>query len=62
MRPEILNPFFASVTKLKGIASKVEKTLAKLLRPGLDEASVNVRLIDLLLHLPSGVKIGRAHV
>jgi len=55
MRPEILNPFFASVTKLKGIASKVEKTLAKLLRPGLDEASVNVRLIDLLLHLPSGV-------
>jgi len=55
MRPEILNPFFAGVTKLKGIGDKVEKTLAKLVRPGLDDTNVNVRLIDILLHLPAGV-------
>ena len=55
MRPQSLNPFFAGVTKLKGIGAKVEKTLAKLVRPGIDDTSVNVRLIDILLHLPSGV-------
>ncbi len=55
MRPEVLNPFFAGVTKLKGIGSKVEKTLATLVRPGTDETTTNVRLIDILLHLPSGI-------
>jgi len=55
MRPAELNPFFAGVTRLKGIGSKVEKTLAKLVRPGIDEASVNVRMIDILLHLPTGI-------
>ncbi len=55
MRPTELNPFFAGVTRLKGIGSKVEKTLAKLVRPGIDETTANVRLIDILLHLPSGV-------
>lgn len=55
MRPQSLNPFFAGVTRLKGIGTKVEKNLAKLVRPGLDEANLNVRLIDILLHLPSGI-------
>ena len=55
MRPEILNPYFAGVTRLKGIGDKVEKLLANLVRPGLDQSIVNVRLIDILLHLPSGV-------
>ena len=58
MRPTILNPFFAGVTRLKGIGSKVEKTLGKLLRPGFDETNatnIDVRLVDILLHLPSGI-------
>lgn len=55
MRPQTLNPFFTSVTRLKGIGDKVEKTLAKLVRPAIDEANVNVRLVDILLHLPAGV-------
>ncbi len=51
MRPHLLIPLFASVTALKGVAEKVEKLLAKLL-PG---HHGEVRMVDLLLHLPSDV-------
>ncbi|HFC05316.1 MAG TPA: DEAD/DEAH box helicase, partial [Rhizobiales bacterium] len=55
MRPQKLNPFFTGVTRLKGIGAKVEKTLAKLVRPGTDDTSLIVRYIDILLHLPTGL-------
>ena len=60
MRPALLNPLFASASGLKGIGPKLEKTLASLLRPGVQAAGSPARLIDLLLHLPSGV-IDRRH-
>jgi ATP-dependent DNA helicase RecG len=49
MRPEILNPLFASVRSLSGIGSKLAGLLQKLLGTA-DEA----RVVDLLWHLPSG--------
>jgi len=55
MRPSSLTTLFSSVTNLKGIGSKVEKLLLKLVRPGARENETSVRVIDLLLHLPSGV-------
>jgi ATP-dependent DNA helicase RecG len=55
MRPPILNPLFASASGLKGIGPKLEKLLARLLRPGADEKTATVRIVDLLFHLPSGV-------
>ncbi|MGH6614142.1 ATP-dependent DNA helicase RecG [Sphingomonas sp.] len=45
MRPDILNPLFAEVTALKGIGPGLAKPLDKL---GLS------RVIDVLLHLPTG--------
>ncbi len=51
MRPHLLTPLFASVTALKGVGEKVEKLLAKLLPAHHGE----VRMVDLLLHLPTGV-------
>ncbi|MEM7300384.1 MAG: ATP-dependent DNA helicase RecG [Pseudomonadota bacterium] len=53
MRPTILNPLFAPVSKLDGIGPKLEKTLTKLIR-GSENASVTT-VGDLLFHLPSGV-------
>ena len=53
MRPPILNDLFASVTVLKGIASKVEKLLVRLLKPHNEAAGVRLR--ELLFHLPSGL-------
>jgi len=54
MRPLVLNPLFAALTSLPGVGPKLEKLYARLLdRDG-------PRVIDLLLHLPSGVIDRRA--
>jgi len=50
MRPDVLTPLFASVTSLKGVGDKVEALFARLFG-----RSGGVRLVDLLLHLPSGL-------
>ena len=50
MRPHLLTPLFASATSIKGVGEKVLEFLARLLRTG-----ETVKIIDLLLHLPSGV-------
>jgi ATP-dependent DNA helicase RecG len=49
MRPSLLDPLFASVTSIPGIGPKQEKLYARLL--GRDGPA---RVVDLLLHLPSG--------
>jgi ATP-dependent DNA helicase RecG len=49
MRPPLLDPLFGSVTALPGVGPKIEKLFRRLLGRE-DEA----RLLDLLLHLPSG--------
>lgn len=54
MRPQALNPLFASAAGLKGIGPRLEKVLARLIGHG-GELSQPVRIIDLLFHLPSGV-------
>jgi len=48
MRPLVLSPLFASLTSLPGVGPKLEKLYARLL--GREQP----RVIDLLLHLPSG--------
>ena len=50
MRPALLNPLFASATSLKGVGDKVVKLFAKVLARPQDD----VRVLDLLLRLPSG--------
>ena len=55
MRPPRLNPLFASATGLKGIGPKLDKVLAKLLRPSGANANAEARIVDLLFHLPSGL-------
>src|SRR5258708_16715789 len=54
MRPLLLNPLFAPLTSLPGVGPKLEKLYARLLER---EAP---RVIDLLLHLPSGAIDRRA--
>ena len=54
MRPPRLNPLFASATSLKGIGPKLDKVLAKLLRPAA-AANAEARILDLLFHLPAGL-------
>jgi ATP-dependent DNA helicase RecG len=54
MRPPRLNPLFAAAASLKGIGPKLDKVLAKLLRPQAP-ANAETRILDLLLHLPSGL-------
>src|SRR5471030_2255931 len=54
MRPLVLNPLFASLTSLPGVGPKLQVLYAKLL------AREAPRVIDLLLHLPSGVINRRA--
>lgn len=54
MRPPQLNPLFASATSLKGIGPKLDKVLAKLLRPAAP-ANSQARIVDLLFHVPSGL-------
>ncbi|BAT60642.1 ATP-dependent DNA helicase RecG [Variibacter gotjawalensis] len=49
MRPFVLDPLFASLTKISGIGPKIEKLFARLL----DREPP--RVVDLLLHLPSGL-------
>jgi ATP-dependent DNA helicase RecG len=56
MRPSLLNPLFAALTTLPGIGSKLETLYQRLL--GRDDEAP--RLIDLLLHLPSGAIDRRA--
>jgi ATP-dependent DNA helicase RecG len=50
MRPNVLNPLFAVLSDLPGIGPKLEKLFQRLL--GRDDEPA--RIIDLLLHLPSG--------
>jgi ATP-dependent DNA helicase RecG len=50
MRPERLNPLFASLGSLSGIGPKILAHYNRLLEPQASEA----RIIDLLLHLPRG--------
>jgi ATP-dependent DNA helicase RecG len=50
MRPNVLNPLFATLSALPGIGPKLEKVFARLLvRDG-----EQPRIIDLLFHLPTG--------
>lgn len=59
MRPDILNPLFASATTLPGVGPKLIKTLGRLF--GLPDApGVEAKVADLIWHLPSGV-IDRSH-
>lgn len=53
MRPEILNPLFASVSKLEGIGPKLEKALTKLFRG--TETGETARIADMLFHVPHSV-------
>ena len=46
MRPEILFPIFAPVTKLAGVGPRIAKLIEKLAGP---------HISDLLWHLPSGI-------
>jgi ATP-dependent DNA helicase RecG len=55
MRPNVLNPLFASLTSLAGVGSKLEKLYRRLL--GRDD---DPRIIDLLFHLPTGTIDRRA--
>src|SRR5262249_39354554 len=55
MRPNLLNPLFASATTLPGVGPKVDKLLGRL--TGRDDGA---RVADLLFHLPSGVVDRRA--
>src|SRR5262252_2107800 len=55
MRPSLLNPLFASITTLAGIAGKTDKLYGRL--TGRDAGA---RVIDLVLHLPSGA-VDRRH-
>ncbi|QJP12733.1 ATP-dependent DNA helicase RecG [Starkeya sp. ORNL1] len=55
MRPDVLNPYFASLTELSGIGPKLAKPFARLL--GRPEGA---RVVDLLMHLPSSAIDRRA--
>ena len=54
MRPALLNPLFAPVSGLKGVATKLGRLFTRLLRPTAPEGA-EARLLDLLFHLPSGL-------
>jgi ATP-dependent DNA helicase RecG len=56
MRPPLLNPLFAALTSLSGIGPKQEKLFARLL----GRVGEPPRILDLLLHLPSGTVDRRA--
>jgi ATP-dependent DNA helicase RecG len=55
VRPNVLNPLFASITSLSGIGSKVEQLYRRLLG-----RSASPRIVDLLFHLPTGTIDRRA--
>ena len=52
MRPNRLNPYFASLTTLKGVGPKIGQSFARLLR---GDVLLEARRIDLLLHMPVAV-------
>lgn len=54
MRPALLDPLFAPLTVLKGIGSRMEQAFARLLQ------REPPRVVDLLLHMPSGFVDRRA--
>ena len=54
MRPLVLNPLFAALTSLPGVGPKLEQLYARLL------GHEQPRVIDLLLHMPSGIIDRRA--
>ncbi len=56
MRPNLLNPLFASITGLPGIGPKVEKLFSRLL----GRETEAPRIVDLLFHLPAGTIDRRA--
>ncbi|MCB1384665.1 MAG: ATP-dependent DNA helicase RecG [Nitratireductor sp.] len=57
MRPEILNPLFAPVSKLEGVGPKIEKAMTRLFHgPGASNApGTSATLRDLVFHLPHSV-------
>ncbi len=57
MRPNLLDPLFASLKTLPGIGPKVERLFARLLGRVADAPP---RVVDLLLHLPTGTIDRRA--
>ena len=56
MRPSLLDPLFASLTALPGIGPKLERLFRKLFA----DPERPARVIDLLLHMPSGAVDRRA--
>ena len=56
MRPNLLDPFFASVTSLPGIGPKLEQLFRRLI----GRADLPPRILDLLFHLPTGAIDRRA--
>src|SRR5712692_1062691 len=56
MRPNLLNPLFASITGLPGVGPKVEKLFSRLL----GREAETPRIVDLLFHLPAGTIDRRA--
>jgi ATP-dependent DNA helicase RecG len=56
MRPNLLNPLFASIATLPGVGSKVEKLYRRLF----GHVGETPRLVDLLFHLPTGTIDRRA--
>src|SRR4029078_9270901 len=50
MRPSLLDPLFAALTTLPGVGPKLEKLYRKLL----GREDTPARVIDLLIHLPTG--------
>jgi ATP-dependent DNA helicase RecG len=55
MRPTLLNPLFALITTLPGVGPKLEKLYRRLL-----DRDETPRIVDLLLHLPTGAIDRRA--
>ena len=53
MRPELLNPLFASVSSLEGVGPKLEKAFTRLLR-GNDDTQP-ARIGELIFHLPTAL-------
>jgi ATP-dependent DNA helicase RecG len=56
MRPSLLNPLFAEITSLKGVGEKQAKLFGK----ALGREQQTVRILDLVLRLPSGM-VDRRH-
>src|SRR5205823_10743696 len=56
MRPNLLNPLFASIAGLPGVGPKLEKLFRRLL----GREAEAPRIVDLLFHLPTGTIDRRA--